>query len=816
MSAHPSAPSPEPIPSNSAWSSRLPVYLLILAVIAYAVGFGYLTLERYAAFEARALDMGNLNQAVWNTAFGKWFHLTNQPGTVNRLSLHVEPILIPIAWLYRLYPAPPALLVIQAVVVALGALPIFALARHKLSSDWAGLAFALVFLLNPAIQAANWLEFHPVTLVPTFLLAALYYLVARRDRRGVVLFALFAMLAASSKEEIGLLVFMLGAYALVFQRRVRLGVITMALSLSWSLFAVLVIQNRFAAGNIHWGRYDYLGQTPGQMVLSLLTQPGLVWSQLQAAEVGRYFVELLWPTGFLGLLAPEIMALALPSLAINLLADFPPMHQVNTLIYAAPVIPFILAASVWGAARVQSWVTQRWPGGRRAATIAVAALVLICTIGDQIRAGYLPGGGNYLPLSVTAHHRRAASIMAQIPPDAAVSAQDRLNPHVSGRETIYIFPRVNDPAQDADTVWIDVTGPAWPQHPNDVHATVDDLLANGFGIAAADDGYLLLRQEEANQTPPPTFYTAWQRPDFVADGDQRVDFGPDLRLLDVAVTTDRYGEVITELTWQTSAPSSAPLDDLHFYVAYFAPDGTLLHDSEFYQPVSVLWYPTSAWGPGMPVQVTTLPWSLDTDRFILAVGIYRGDNWNEGERLPISDMATPRPVLENGTLLRVGGFALTHPGLFGQAGWMPIDPLGDAPQTAVDVRFGDGLRLEGASWPARAKAGDALDFTLIWQTDAPISFDYALFAHLLNAEGERVAQLDWQPTDRAGVLPMTTWMVGAPVVDSQHLALPPDLAPGSYRLVVGVYNWQDNTRLPAQGEAAQPGDVVEFGPIQID
>ena len=100
---------------------KLPRILLILAMIAYAVYFADLTLVRYAAFESRALDMGNLNQAVWNTAQGNWFHLTNQPGTVNRLSLHVEPILIPISWLYWIYSGPETLLLLQAVVVALGA-----------------------------------------------------------------------------------------------------------------------------------------------------------------------------------------------------------------------------------------------------------------------------------------------------------------------------------------------------------------------------------------------------------------------------------------------------------------------------------------------------------------------------------------------------------------------------------------------------------------------------------------------------------------------------------------------------------------------
>jgi uncharacterized membrane protein len=429
-----------------------PTVLLWTAVIAYAAIFTTLTLRRFYAFEARALDMGNLDQAVWNTAHGRWFHLTNQEGTVNRLSLHVEPILIPISWLYWVYSGPPTLLVLQAVTVALGAWPVYALARHYLVQRWAALAFALAFLLHPTIQAANWLEFHPVTLAPTFLLAAFYFLVRDRPRR----FALFAVLAASCKEEIGLLVLMLGAYALIVRHRPRWGLLTMVLSLSWALFAVLVIQQIFAAGNIHWGRYDYLGDGPVAMVTTLLTRPDLVWAQLAAAHAGRYLVQLLWPTGFLALLAPEVLLLALPSLAINLLADFSPMHEVYTLIYAAPVLPFVVAASVMGAARLAGWMAARHLGLAPWVAPVTAGGVLVCAVIAQAQHGYLPGAGNYLPLTVTEHHRRAAAIIAQIPPDAVVTAQDRLVPHVSSRATIYIFPRVDD----ADTVWVDVTGPA--------------------------------------------------------------------------------------------------------------------------------------------------------------------------------------------------------------------------------------------------------------------------------------------------------------------------------------------------------------------
>ncbi|HXF64575.1 MAG TPA: DUF2079 domain-containing protein [Caldilineaceae bacterium] len=782
----------------------LPILLLWLAVIAYAITFSYLTLVRYYAFEARALDMGNLNQTVWNTAHGNWFHLTNQPGTVNRLSLHVEPILIPLSWLYWVYSGPPTLLVVQATTVALAAVPLFALGRAQLGNGWAALALAVALLLTPALQAANWLEFHPLTLAPTFLLAAFYFLLA--GRAG--LFALFAVLAASCKEEVALLVLMMGLYALVVQRRVWLGLATVALSLAWALAAVLVIQNLFAEGNIHWGRYAYLGETPGEMVWALLTRPDLVWAQLRAAGAGRYFFELLWPTGFLALLAPEVLLLALPSLAINLLADFPPMHQVHTLIYAAPIVPLVLAATVFGLARLADWLGGRHTRQGQAAILLGAGAALLCTLVAQRLHGYLPGSGNYLPLTITDHHRRAAALIAQIPPEAKVSAQDRLNPHVSGRETVYIFPRL----EDADTVFVDVTGPAWPQHPSDLRATVDELLESGFGIAAADDGYLLLRQGEENRTLPPAFYTAWLRPGYTAATGQvePVQFGDELRLLDYRVTTDRYGELVATLVWEALRPLD---EDYRFYIAYLDTEGNLLHDSEYYQPVAVLWYPTSRWTPGTPVAVATLPWTLEAERFVLAVGVYSGEGgWHESLRLPVAGDA-PVPVLEGRTLARLGGYRRTPAG-----GWEAIVDEAPPPARSLAVFFGEQIELTGVTLPETAHPGGSLPFTLHWRARGPAPRDYTVFVHLVDGQGQKLAQLDWQPHDHAGRLPMSAWVPGRPVVDSQTLALPAELAPGSYRLIVGLYYWEDGERPPVRGAQPAPGldNGVELGTILIE
>ncbi len=300
-------------------------------------------------------------------------------------------------------------------------------------------------------------------------------------------------------------------------------------------------------------------------------------------------------------------------------------------------------------------------------SLVIVLWVLGFALAGQRLYGYLPGSGNAVALTVTDHNRRSQVVFDQIPPGASVSAQDRLNPHVAGRPTVYIYPRVDD----ADYVLLDVTGPAWPQHPNDLKQSVDDLRQQGFGVTAADDGYLLLGRDTGSQTIGPQFYTAWQGGQGDTAGNQRTagdtpsdtpsgaEFGGVLRLDDYQVRSDRNGELVVDLNWTALEPIA---ENLRFYLGYFASKGQALHDNIYYQPVSVLWYPTSMWPQGQRTLVQTLPWNLDEDQVTLGIGVYAGEEgWTGGTRLPVTD-AGGSPVLEDGTLLRLGGFERTADG----------------------------------------------------------------------------------------------------------------------------------------------------------
>lgn len=95
--------------------------------------------------------------------------------------------------------------------------------------------------------------------------------------------------------------------------------------------------------------------------------------------------------------------------------------------------------------------------------------------------------------------------------------------------------------------------------------------------------------------------------------------------------------------------------------------------------------------------------------------------------------------------------------------------------------FGDALHLRGFEQQGQPTPGATLLFRLQWEVNASLPADYNLFVHLVNSEGTRVAQLD-------PAYPTTQWEPGRFQTTEIPLTLPPDLPPGEYKLLIGLYD----------------------------
>jgi hypothetical protein len=216
---------------------------------------------------------------------------------------------------------------------------------------------------------------------------------------------------------------------------------------------------------------------------------------------------------------------------------------------------------------------------------------------------------------------------------------------------------------------------------------------------------------------------------------------------------------------------------------------------------------------------STLPWDLAPEigaEFTLAVGVAQMDWTDPGQRLAITEAAKGLPLYENRTSVRLGSFRRVA-----RKDYEPLDaetiPL---PQQPRQVQFWNVIQLKGVEAPTTPlRPGKALPFTLHWQATAPLTVDLTTFAHLLDDQGQVVAQLDWSPQDVLGYLPTSAWQPQHPVVDRQTLQLPEELAPGQYRLVVGWYYGPTGERLPITGSDSlngqMEGDVVQVGSVIV-
>jgi uncharacterized membrane protein len=562
-------------------------WLLLLILLVYILEIGHQALLRYDTFKATAFDLGNMDQVLWNTIHGRLFQFTNQAvdwyGPPTRLAVHFEPILLPLSLLYAYHADPRILLIFQTLALVSGALPVFLLTR-KYVPEWPILAavMATAYLFSPALLGLNIFDFHPIALATPLLLYAILALEYKR----YAWFIFACILAASCKEDIPLSLAILGLFVIWKYKLPRLGIALTLGSILWSTIAFGVIIPYFYPGAQHnnfWYRYESLGSSPANAIINVIIHPWLLFTTFITLDRVYYIASLLRSTGFLGLLAPEWLLLALPGLAENLLSTDPLLYS-GAYHYNAAIIPFVMLSAIHGTRRfIMLW--RGWRGEspvagaqegaledttsrgkvdtalpslartvsarlgplktsrtglslERARRSLVARLVALGQHINASRVAHIVAalrkslairlsvqwrrfsarmeplargtsvvrlqwitfvwivfmmGLNYIVVSPVlssfwadhepgSREQNIQQLLAMIPPDASVSAGSNLNPHVSERQHLAVFPSISDTGNDTtDTVQyiiVDLSA-VFPEDRAKITNELDHLVLSG-------------------------------------------------------------------------------------------------------------------------------------------------------------------------------------------------------------------------------------------------------------------------------------------------------------------------------------------------
>jgi uncharacterized membrane protein len=408
----------------------LPRLLFLLLLLGYTIVMYRLVWQRHDRFGTFDYDLGMYDQGIWLLSRGRGFMTVRGMHVFGHHANLGYLLLVPFYWLGA---GPQFLDLLNTLGVVACAVPLYLMGRKGLRSDWAGLLIAVAYLFHYVPQWMIHETFHPENLAAPFILFAVWFAVG--SERPTRWRAYWICLAAAMiwKEDVALVVMMLGIAVMLMTREVRRGLLTMAAGAVWFIVAVKGIIPAFSPeGAVFDGLFGTLGTSATDVVTNSLRDPSRAVSILQEHGAEQGALDLMRPYAFTGIVSPHLLLLGAPQHIVNFLsvqsftwetkfhyAMFPfiavTLASVRTVVTRSRVlVSWLLIAAMLGGV----WLTRDMGVGPWA---------------EPSRQGYWPGVDEVVQPAL-----RAA--VAKVPDDAVVSAPYYLVPHLSHRDEVYTFP----------------------------------------------------------------------------------------------------------------------------------------------------------------------------------------------------------------------------------------------------------------------------------------------------------------------------------------------------------------------------------------
>ena len=409
---------------------------MFVLVTAYVVVLGWLAVRQQARFGTFGFDMGIHDQGIWLLSRGERPFVTVRG--LHYLGHHLNLVSLLFVPAYWLGAGPSFLYVTETVFLGVAAVPVFLLARDVVGGRWAPVVPAAAYLLHPTVSWINWWHFHPEALAVAPLLWSLWF----AGRRRWWWFGASILFVLSTKEDLALAVLALGVVlagsSLVQRRSWVPGAVTAAVGLGWYVVAMQVAMPWFHGGGeaAHYVQelYPQFGDDAPSIVLAMVTDPSKTFSLLFDGDRVSYYVRLLAPTGFVGLLGLPVLLVAGPQVVGNALSALSTTYDARYHYSVVPVAA-VGAASVWGLGLLRRF--GAWPLRIGLVVVLAGAAVThhawaVTPLGRPFAEGYWLGERD--------RQETFERAMAAVPDDASVSATYFFVPHLTHRRLIYEWP----------------------------------------------------------------------------------------------------------------------------------------------------------------------------------------------------------------------------------------------------------------------------------------------------------------------------------------------------------------------------------------
>lgn len=457
------------------WIFRVSEWILIVMIAFYAIIFSYYTIMRHYSFRSDAWDLGLIVQSIANAIRGRLFtnnvELFFSP-TGSYFGVHFAPVLFLVMPFFYLLPSAETILVLQSVVLALGAIPVYLLTIHVLNDRVSALLIAVSYLLNPLLQGVNWYDFHTQAFFPLFTLLTIYFL----EKKKVVLCTLFLLMSLSTIEQATYFILAYVPYSLLkiketlkcYNRRLRfrtifrhslMPLIMLVLSLVW-LFLSSTIKNIINPNPPKEikaiSQFKFLDiKDPSEIPIKVIFNPFLALSALQYELYKKvlYIILTFAPSCFLALISPLALLPVFLWLFIAMLSNWTPYYALGFQ-YSAFTLPFTYVALIDAMRKIAGGFSDETSKIflRKISTLILLIGVLLSIFLSPISFVHKAGNYDYFrDYGVTAPsliENSVRHVIMELPGEPLILTTSRVFPHLSTNPNAYTIPPLNYPSPE--------------------------------------------------------------------------------------------------------------------------------------------------------------------------------------------------------------------------------------------------------------------------------------------------------------------------------------------------------------------------------
>lgn len=483
-------------------SFRIPI-LVWCSILAYVVIFTGMNWGLWFNLRLPHGDSSMYEEHLWNVLNGKGFRSYLDQGLF--LGEHIQVIHLFLMPIYYVFPSHLTLELCESLALASGAIPIYWMTVRQTESRQAGIAMVVCYLLYFPMQfldiAIDLKTFRPTA----FGVPAVLFALDQFDRKRFWSCLILLFLALLAKEEYAIIVCCFGLWILIstflesreaVERKIslwrqpvfRFGLLLTLLGPIYLKTALSAIVWFRSGVEVHYaGYFSKFGESTSEIIITMMTNPRLLFSELITLSTLIYALAVLVPMGFVAVFSPLRMIFVggpfFILLCLNELARDPRHH------FHAPLIPVLFWAAAWGIPVAANKFKQFLKSDQQTSFMPqIAVWSAGCAFGTALFFSLSPisitfwdSGSSWNWKNLYVPSKRAemfAKIESTISKTARVASTDFIHPRFTHHERSYDYSEYARKVsakglripEDTDYIVIDT------QHPYSIYKKPEDVI----------------------------------------------------------------------------------------------------------------------------------------------------------------------------------------------------------------------------------------------------------------------------------------------------------------------------------------------------